>query len=408
MTRLLALLAASVVLSLLPAIANAHGAIVFPPSRNAIDGELDPWAKGVPYPVIFNSTSPVCHGGDDRGRGANCTLAHATYDAPQWCPMADSVKDDRTVPYDDQGLSGSNGQACYWFSNGCSIGCEQCDGVTRGPMPGFSMAECWYPYPNHTERAEPPRNAAGAILTGLCRSARVGGDCDVDAAGSIATTGWKNQTLAACVSKAHSCKNANYVSFSAENADCSWYKACDVDHLQFAPRGYQTEVIRPQPLPSGPPPAPPGPRTHACGTGMCAGMAVEAPDECLGSCRRKMNQCNSTAFADKPAICDPALRTYNTNATCGGPHDWYQFAPWRAPGHAPVLDSCGMAGGAPHRGGFGAQYFNTTNAGQGMKGSEVLKPRPTGVRWQAGATVEVSWAIEANRTLPSVSSVRPT
>ena len=24
-------------------------------------------------------------------------------------------------------------QACYWFSNGCSIGCPTCDGSTRGP-----------------------------------------------------------------------------------------------------------------------------------------------------------------------------------------------------------------------------------------------------------------------------------
>ena len=123
-----------------------------------------------------------------------------------------------------------------------------------------------------------------------------------------------------------------------------------------------------------------------------------------------MNQCNTSEFAERPAICDPLLRTYNTNATCGGPNDWYQFAPWRAPGHAPVFDSerqrvrlgrsaadlnvgagCGMAGGGPSRGGFGAQYFNTSYASQGQKGSEVLKPRPTGVRWQAGATVEVSW-----------------
>jgi hypothetical protein len=105
------------------------------------------------------------------------------------------------------------------------------------------------------------------------------------------------------------------------------------------PRGYETQVIRPQPLPApGPAPAP-APHGGDCHAGTCSGMAVDAPDECLGSCRRKMNQCNSTAFAERPAICDPALRTYNTNATCGGPTDWYQFAPWRAPGHAPVFDS---------------------------------------------------------------------
>ena len=41
---------------------------------------------------------------------------------------------------------------------------------------------------------------------------------------------------------------------------------------------------------------------------------------------------------------------------------------------AAVFDSCGMAGGSPHRGGFGAQYFNTSHASQGQKGSEVLLP----------------------------------
>jgi hypothetical protein len=28
-------------------------------------------------------------------------------------------------------------QACFWFSNGCAIGCEECDGSTRGPIPSF-------------------------------------------------------------------------------------------------------------------------------------------------------------------------------------------------------------------------------------------------------------------------------
>jgi hypothetical protein len=67
------------------------------------------WA-GVPYPVIFNSTTPVCRGGDAHGRGARCTLGHATYNAPQWCPVADPSKDDHIVPYDNHGLSGRNGQ----------------------------------------------------------------------------------------------------------------------------------------------------------------------------------------------------------------------------------------------------------------------------------------------------------
>ena len=70
-------------------------------------------------------------------------------------------------------------------------------------------------------------------------------------------------------------------------------------------------------------------------------------------------------------MCDPALRTVNTGAECGAAEDVYYYrrgratcchvsrvshcSPWRAPGSAPVFDSCGMAGGAPDKGGFGAQ-----------------------------------------------------
>lgn len=236
------------------------------------------------------------------------------------CPIPDPKKHDTTEPYDNLGLSGAQGQACYWFTNGASIGCERPDGVTRGPMPGFHQAECWYPYPNKTtEDAAAGPNTAGAIASGFCAATTVGGDCDTAESGSFITSKWTQQTLAACVAKVKSdCKNANYVSFSAERQDCSWFKACNVEHLQTsAPRGYRTEVIHPQPLPS-PDKPPEGP----CGSGMCGGMAVDAPDECLETCRRKMNQCNSTQFADKPAVCEPELRTYNTNATCGGPNDW--------------------------------------------------------------------------------------
>ena len=42
--------------------------------------------------------------------------------------------------HDKRNLSGANGQACYWFSNGCAIGCDSCDGSTRGPIPKFVLA----------------------------------------------------------------------------------------------------------------------------------------------------------------------------------------------------------------------------------------------------------------------------
>ena len=40
-------------------------------------------------------------------------------------------------------------------------------------------------------------------------------------------------------------------------------------------------------------------------------------------------------------VCDPRLRTLNTEAECGGPADFWYYAPWQYPGAAPVTDSCG-------------------------------------------------------------------
>merc|ERR1719240_776139 len=47
---------------------------------------------------------------------------------------------------DDRNLTGANGQSCFWFSNGCAIGCKACDGSTRGPIPSFTCTNetCTY------------------------------------------------------------------------------------------------------------------------------------------------------------------------------------------------------------------------------------------------------------------------
>ena len=56
-----------------------------------------------------------------------------------------------------------------------------------------------------------------------------------------------------------------------------------------------------------------------------------------------------------------------------------------------------MAGGrALGPGGHGAVYANTSHAKQGDLGSQVLGTLETGTTWNAGETVEVSWAITAN------------
>eukprot|EP00656_Telonema_subtile_P029505 TRINITY_DN32625_c0_g1_i1.p1 TRINITY_DN32625_c0_g1~~TRINITY_DN32625_c0_g1_i1.p1 ORF type:complete len:261 (+),score=49.07 TRINITY_DN32625_c0_g1_i1:298-1080(+) len=98
-------------------------------------------------------------------------------------------------------------------------------------------------------------------------------------------------------------------------------------------------------------------------------------------------------------ICDPRQRTVNTAAECGGPDDFYYYSPWRAPGYAPVIDSCGVAGGrlpGQGPGGFGAVFVNTSHASLGDLGSKTLQPRDTGVQWQAGRVYEVAWSPQAN------------
>ena len=78
-------------------------------------------------------------------------------------------------------------------------------------------------------------------------------------------------------------------------------------------------------------------------------------------------------------MCDPGLRTVNTGAECGSDKDSYYYSPWRAPGSAPVLDSCGMAGGAPSWGHHGAQYRASSHAKQGDKGSFSLPQNVSGL-----------------------------
>ena len=55
--------------------------------------------------------------------------------------------------------------------------------------------------------------------------------------------------------------------------------------------------------------------------------------------------CFLPACSNRLCISSEGLRTVNTLAECGGPDDYYYYSPWRAPGAAPVIDSCGTAGG---------------------------------------------------------------
>jgi len=121
----------------------------------------------------------------------------------------------------------------------------------------------------------------------------------------------------------------------------------------------------------------------------CDGQGQRYPswDHCPGTPKPK-------SFIDGTYL-DKKWWSANQNATPGSPEDIWRFHPWRAPGHAPVFDACGMAGGVQQEV-FNAGAYNTTaHAKQGDLGSQVLKPRPSGTTWHRGATAKARWQMTA-------------
>eukprot|EP01062_Namystynia_karyoxenos_P079578 TRINITY_DN841_c0_g1_i2.p1 TRINITY_DN841_c0_g1~~TRINITY_DN841_c0_g1_i2.p1 ORF type:complete len:322 (+),score=69.67 TRINITY_DN841_c0_g1_i2:91-1056(+) len=95
----------------------------------------------------------------------------------------------------------------------------------------------------------------------------------------------------------------------------------------------------------------------------------------------------------KPTITDPKERTMFPNTPSGTVLDVFKHHPWRAPGSAPVLDSCGVAGGSSKNnsaaGGFVPPGFKA-----GDRGSRL--PPTIRTVWPAGSSQKVAWGIAAN------------
>ena len=227
---------------------EAHGAVTQPPSRNAIDGAVLPWNGSVPDEVPFMF----------------------------WCASPDAASLDRRK------VSGVNGQACFWFNNGCDISCDECDGATGQVI-----------HPRFT--------------------------------------------------------------FNGTGSPAPWGGG----------------GIVPDPTQASP-------------------VSPARPD---GS--RRLSICRDPKR--NATICDPAVRTMNVNAACGSAADVTFYAPWRFPGAAPVIDSCGTAGGVYQWQGpaaAGGDYQTTAHAQLGDLGS-ALPRAPSGTVWEAGAEVEVAWTHKA-------------
>lgn len=100
--------------------------------------------------------------------------------------------------------------------------------------------------------------------------------------------------------------------------------------------------------------------------------------------------CNHTM---EPTLNDPKLRTFPET----GLSAIAKYNPWRAPGHAPVFGSCGVAGGGfvdpgwtgHHDGGWPPLGYT-----YGFLGSD-LDPSPI-TTWKAGSVEKVAWQFWAN------------
>ena len=120
--------------------ADAHGALVSPPPRNAIDKDLAPWSGGVPaHPPAVESKTGWCPvpGEDGKASGQN----------GQACFCAPALASPSPQPCLSEGPTNSRWLTCLLhcaalpagFSNGCAIGCKTCDGFSRGPIPWGSF-----------------------------------------------------------------------------------------------------------------------------------------------------------------------------------------------------------------------------------------------------------------------------
>ena len=68
-------------------------------------------------------------------------LPRSAIDADEYphlfCPLPVTTSADTSNWTEASNWTKRLGQACRWFSNGCSIGCPSCDGSTRSPFPAF-------------------------------------------------------------------------------------------------------------------------------------------------------------------------------------------------------------------------------------------------------------------------------
>ena len=140
----------------------------------------------------------------------------------------------------------------------------------------------------------------------------------------------------------------------------------------------------------------------ACHNGQAAfwysqGCFIGCPTCDNESGRRQVDLCG---LGKKQTLTDPKYWSVGRDAIPGSSNDVYKHNPWRAPGSAPIMDACGLAGGTYKRtsGAEAGDYTKTIYAQHGDVGTQVLKPLPgyTPPTYKLGGTAEVTWQIRNN------------
>ena len=92
--------------------------------------------------------------------------------------------------------------------------------------------------PTPASKASAPGDGQGA-----CGITSFGGDCNEATSGAWRARQRGIRTLEHCAAAAEGCKYANYVSFSAQFDDCSWFSTCDLPHL-IGGAAFVTRILR--------------------------------------------------------------------------------------------------------------------------------------------------------------------
>ena len=102
-------------------------------------------------------------------------------------------------------------------------------------------------------------------------------------------------------------------------------------------------------------------------------------------------KCNTP---DTPTLTNPKYLTWNIDHQ-SREGDWNKFMPWRKPGSAKPLDSCGIASGfLPSAAVQYPHTFKDKSIKQGMKGTELKKGKVS--YWKPGATVKIKLRFSVN------------